>query len=274
MMPCGHAVVGGVDRVEAVLAERGDGGAHLLARDLGAPLTGLLVDDLLDLLVQDGVGALLEHGGVGVRLLAVDHHDAGVGGLVAQRLDDALALELADLLVVERDVGGDVALGEAVVRDDLHALLLGAVDPGLGGAGVDGVQDDHLDAGRDQVVELLLLRRDVLGGVLVVDLAVVAEFLDLRLDQRVVEGLVAGGAALGQEQADGLVVGLVLLAASCLTARGEGHRHGESGGGGRGPAQLGVHLSNLPDMAAPMRPRWLEVNSAHRAASRSKSLTR
>ncbi len=126
----GHAVVAGVDALEAVLAERVEGRAHLLVGLVRRPVGDvLLVRDLLDLLVEDAVGALLEERHVRVGRRAVDHDDIAVLGLVAERLDQRLALQAADLLVVVGHVGGDLALGQPVVRDDLDALLGGLVRP-------------------------------------------------------------------------------------------------------------------------------------------------
>lgn len=232
MMPCGHAVVGGVDALEAVLAQGVDGRSHLLVGLVRRPVRDvLLVDDLLDLLVEDAVRALLEEGGVRVGRRAVDHDNVAVLGLGAHRLDQCLALELADLLVVVRHIGGDRALGETVVRDDLDVLLRGLLDPGLGGLVVDGVQDDDLHTLRDERVELLLLGLAVLRGVVVLDLAVGAQRLDLRLHDGAVERLVSRGLVLRQEQADGLAVAAAagVLVISGLATRREGDGHGECG---------------------------------------------
>lgn len=230
MMPAGHAVVGGVDALEAALAERVDGGTHLLVRLVRRPVRDvLLVDDLLDLGVQDAVRALLEEGSVRVERRAVDHDDIAVLGLVAQRLDQGLALQTADLLVVVRDVRGDRALGEPVVRDDLDALLVGLLDPGLRGLVVDRVQHDDLDTLRDQGVELLLLGLRVPACVVVLDFAVGAEGLDLRLDERAVEGLVTRGLVLRQQQTDGLAVttaaAVLVVARLATSGEGDGHRN-------------------------------------------------
>lgn len=230
MMPLGHAVVAGVDALDTVLAERVEGGAHLLVRLVRGPVRDvLLVRDLLDLLVEDAVGALLEERHVRVGRRTVDHDDIAVLGLVAERLDQRLALQAADLLVVVGHVGGELALGQPVIGDDLDALLGGLVHPGLGRLEVDRVQNDHLHALGDQRVELLLLGLGLLRRVVVLDLAVAAQLMDLRLHQRTVEGLVTRGLVLRQEQADGLVVATALGVVAGLATRGHGECHRDGG---------------------------------------------
>ncbi len=191
------------------------------------------------------MGTGLEERGVRVGLVAVDHHDVGVRGLGAEGVQQALTLEFADLLVVEGDVGGDRAGGEAVVGDDLDALPGRLLDPRLGGLGVEGVEHDHLHALGDQGVELLLLLGRAALGVAVADLAVRAEGGDLGLDERAVEGLVAGGGCvLRQQQADGLGVpgaGAVLLVRAGLAAGGQREGHRDRGGADEDATHRCVH---------------------------------
>ena len=80
--------------------------------------------------LEHRVVALLEQRGVVVGRRAVELGDHRVlGALVGQALDQALALQLADLDVVEGDVVvGAAAQGEPVVVDGRDALRLGLVD--------------------------------------------------------------------------------------------------------------------------------------------------
>src|SRR5579884_1276381 len=146
------------DRLEAVVLQRGDHRVaelvvrcvdgvdlvgrlreHLLEdrqRLLVVPLRDPLIRPLLEgaVLVQRAehrVVALLEQLRVVVRGSAVQLRDDGmlpVHAVRPQAGDDALALELSDADVVERDVvGGLAADDEAVVVDDLDALRDGGV---------------------------------------------------------------------------------------------------------------------------------------------------
>ncbi len=226
--------------------------------------------------------ALLELGGVRVGDGAVHHDDLAVLGLVAQGLQQGLALGLAHLHVVERGVGADRTLGQAVVGDDLDAGVDGLLHGVLDRLGVDGVQDEDVHLVGDHRVDLLGLQVGVLLGVVVLDgRLAVRQLLDLLLDQRPVELLVASGLVLREQETDLDVVALgggssrVLAAARFLGAATGSQRDGHrtSGNGNGGTTHKRVHFRNLPDEAATLRPRWLEVNSATRATSRSKSLT-
>ncbi|GAB4007073.1 hypothetical protein GCM10029992_59750 [Glycomyces albus] len=96
-----------------------------------------------------------------------------------------LALEDADLVVVERGVVVDVGgvEDEAVVGDDVDAVVLGGGQDLAEGAVVDGGDDEELDALVDHPLDLL----DLLLGV------VVTVFED-RLVTEVRELLLEGGA--------------------------------------------------------------------------------
>ena len=112
--------------------------------------------------------------------------------LVAEAVDEALALELADLLVVERDVVVGVAVErQAVVVDDLDALALGVGRDRRAGAGVEVDQQQHLRAVGDRLLGLLLLRGLVALGVL--DLDVDAGVVERLLQERPVDRLPADG---------------------------------------------------------------------------------
>ncbi|MDQ1015533.1 hypothetical protein QFZ43_002082 [Streptomyces afghaniensis] len=190
---------------------------------------------------------------------------------------------LPDGDVVERGVRVDRALGQAVVGDDGDVRVLGLLHRAGDGLGVHRVHDQHVDLVGHHRVDLLVLRAGVLLGVGVDDLALAAgELLDLLLDERPVELLVARGRVLRKEQTDLDVVALlggprgVGVVAGLLGAATGSKRNGHRTGGNRnsGATHTRVHFRNLPDEAATLRPRWLEVNSATRATSRSKSLTR
>ena len=103
---------------------------------------------------------------------------AALGAVVVELLDEALALELADLLVVERDVVVDVGVrDQAVVADHRNLRLLRAGHDRAGRRGVHRVEHEHLRALGDGGLSLLLLLGRVLVGVRVDDLAVRAELL-------------------------------------------------------------------------------------------------
>ena len=113
--------------------------------------------------------ALLELRGVRVGGRAVDHDDLLARRARAQRGQQGGALQLADLHVVEGDVGVHRALREPVVGDDLHAGVVRLLHGGLDRLGVHGVQDQDLVALGQRGVDLGLLDRGVLPGVVVVD---------------------------------------------------------------------------------------------------------
>ena len=179
----GEAVVGGqhaVDLVAVLLQDLLEDRQRLLVVPVGH---GLVVDLLpvtrVELRVDDGVVALLEQRRVVVGRRAVEDRDLRAL-LVAHAVDEALALQLADLLVVERDVVvGRVGVErQAVVVDDLDALRLGVRRDRGARARVEVHQQDDLRAVGDRLLGLLLLRRLVALGV-----------LDLGLDAGVLERL-------------------------------------------------------------------------------------
>ena len=115
---------------------------------------------------------------------------------------NAVACSMPDLLVVERDVVREVAAGdEAVVGDDRHVLRVRGGHDADGRLRVDRIEHEHLRAGREGRLGLLLLLRGVLVGVGVEHL-VVAELRDPVLEHRAVERLVAGRLRVGQQQRD------------------------------------------------------------------------
>ena len=93
-------------------------------------------------------------------------------------------------------------------------------------------------------VDLLGLLGLVLVGVVVDDLAVVAQLRDLGLEQRLVEGLVAGGLGLGQQQGDGLAaaaaVAAVVAALGVVGAAGGEDAGAEDERGAYGAAGAGA----------------------------------
>src|SRR4051812_31304390 len=249
----GHAVVGGVDAGDLVLAQGGDRLLHLALRLVRAPVRRVvLLADLHRAAVEDRVGALLVVARARIGRGAVDDDDGLAGALVADRVHERLRLQLADLHVVERHVVADRCAGdEPVVGHDRHAGLLGAVDDADGRLGVDGVEHEHLGAVGDRRLGLLLLAGRILVGVGVVDLAVRAEGLDLGGEQRAVVLLVARGLGLREQEGDLAALAaaaaargrrgaravaaaaVVVVAAAGREPGGYGER-GRNGGGSRG----------------------------------------
>jgi hypothetical protein len=200
----GHPVVRRVEPDDLALAERGDG---LLSLGLGLvrrPVRGVVLLADRHLAVEHGVCALLELAGVRIGRSAVDHDDRTALRVAAllELIEERRALQLADSHVVERDVVVDRAARETVVRDDRHVLRLGLADDRLRGLAVDWIEHEHLRALGQHRLRLRLLLRRVLVRVRVEQLAVRAERLQLLLEIRVVEGLVAGRLRLRQQQAD------------------------------------------------------------------------
>lgn len=260
-----HAVVRGVDADDLVLAERGEGARHVGVGVLRLPLDRVVLLADVHLAVEDGVRTGLEELGVRVGDRAVHHDDLAVLGLLAERLHERLALDLADLFVVEGGVGVDRALGQAVVGHDRDLGVLGPLDRSRDGLGVDRVHDEDVHLVGDHRVDLGVLRGRVLLGVGVDHLALAAgEVGDLLLDQRLVELLVPRGLVLRKKEADldrvtlggtgllGAAAGLLRTATS-----GERYGHGTSGDGYGGSTHTRVHYLNLPDEAATLRPRWM-----------------
>ena len=97
-----------------------------------------------------------------------------------------------------------------------------------------GSSTTTLGALGDGRVDLLGLLGLVLVGVVVDDLAVVAELGDLVLEERLVEGLVAGGLGLREQQGDDLAVAAAVggVAAGLVVV-------GAAGGQGRGAEEQG-----------------------------------
>ena len=97
-------------------------------------------------------------------------HDEDVA-LAAEELADLLGLEGARLGLVRGHEGGlrtefvDVDR-LAVDVDERHAGVGGGLGDGGGRRGVDGVDDDRVDAVGDEVLDLVHLLRDVVLGVL------------------------------------------------------------------------------------------------------------
>src|SRR5690606_35964994 len=143
-----------------------------------------------------------------------------------EALDETLALEAADGLVVEADVVvGAAVLGEAVVVDGGHALGLGVLDDGGAGARVEVDGDEDVDAAGEHLVGDGL---EVLAGALgVLDVVVDAGRFEGRFEVAAVGGLppVRGG-RVGKDDADergvAVAAGLVAVAAG---SGGEG-QHG------------------------------------------------
>src|SRR5690606_5833060 len=139
--------------------------------------------------------------------------------------------------------------GEAVVRHHRDVPGLGVVDDAFGGLGVHRVEDEHPDALGEHRLGLRLLLGLILVGVLVQHLAVRAQLLELRLDERPVERLVPRGLRLGEQQADlealldadAAAVGAGTLALACTAGR-----DGEQQGGAPDRHQSASHSDPHP----------------------------
>ncbi len=204
----------------------------------------------------------LEELGVRVGDRAVHHDDVAVLGLVAQRIEQCLALDLADVFVVEGRVGVDRAFRQAVVGDDRNAGVLGLLDRAGDGLGVHRVDDEDVHLVGNHRFDLRVLGGRVLLGVGINHFALASrEFGDFLLDERLVELLVARRLILGKQQADldrvtrgggpGSRVGVLIRTAACSERdgdRGSSDCHG-------GSTQIRVHDVNLPDEALYLRPR-------------------
>ena len=135
--------------------------------------------------LHDVDGAVVEHGGVAVGRVTAHVDDDGRGRVLAgsrEAVEDRLALELADLEVVERHVVVR-ALDRTVVRDDRDALGLGL----LGDSGACAVVvDEQHDAAA--LAELLVGDGRVLVGVAlgVLDVGLEAGGLEALLEVRTV----------------------------------------------------------------------------------------
>jgi hypothetical protein len=132
------------------------------------------------------VGALLEQRCVVVGRVAVDHDDLTATGLVAECLQQALALQLANPLIVEGDIGINRTLREPVVGDHLDALLLGLGRDVRRGLAVHRIQHEYLCTFCQRCLSLLLLLARVLIGVGVEDLATRTQLLELCLEERAI----------------------------------------------------------------------------------------
>ena len=155
-----------------------------------------------------------------------------------------MALEVADLLVVERGVVVRT-LEETVVGDDGDLLRFGLRQRRGDRRGVDRVEDDDVDAFGDSRFELLLLLGGVLVGVAVFDLGVGVGLGDVLLEVRFVEGFVPGRLRLGQEQGDrhvavgaGTGAGFVIALALLVAAAGECESGDRNGGADDGEATM------------------------------------
>src|SRR5215203_4454767 len=202
----GHRVVGGHDAVDlaAVL------GVDLLERGAGlggVPVAGLVTDQLVlaavDLRLERLGVALLEQRGVVVGRVAVDEDDVrrGLAG-VGQALVQALAHQLADRHVVERDVVRRAAAeGEPVVVDGLDPGRLRLLQAGAAGVGVEVDDQQDVDTRVDHAVADGAELRLVAVGVL--DVRLEAGRVERRLQQRTVVGLPARrGRGVGEDDAD------------------------------------------------------------------------
>src|SRR5579875_325413 len=170
-------VVGGVDHGELVAGER-QRSLNLALAIRGVPVGGELLIDVLELAaadqrIEDTVAALREEVGVVVGVGALDDGDVVVAILSDVLLvvvSDVLALQLANLHVVERDVVGEVvALDQAVIGDDRHVVLLGSSNNRGGGDAI--MRRDHQDAVTTSQVglSLRLLGAGAAVGVVVVN---------------------------------------------------------------------------------------------------------
>ena len=209
------------------------------------PVLDPLVGDDLDLA---GVDEGLED----FHLAGADQVGVVVGGASAEEDevarvldgDDALGLVAADVGVVEGYVGGDVGgLDQAVVGDDLDALLGDLVDRGGEGVAVFGDGDDDLGALGDHVLDLVVLELGVVVGFL--DENVVAGVLE-DLGHIVALARPALGREIGEGKAD---LGLGGRAAGNDQAR-DGHDHyGEEQclfQTGPPEKRYNVHASSMP----------------------------
>ena len=121
-----------------------------------APLRHPLLAHHLDVALVDG---RLEH----LQLALAQHLRVVVGRRAAEqevvalrlRVVDALRLQFADLLVIERDVGVDIGIeNQAVIRHDLDARFVRFGHDVTERFRIERHDHDHIDAARNQVFDL------------------------------------------------------------------------------------------------------------------------
>ncbi|OEI68980.1 hypothetical protein Cus16_1474 [Curtobacterium sp. ER1/6] len=176
---------------------------------VGVREAGATRDDLeravVDLRLEHVHGAVEEDLRVGVVGRAGEELDVvrAVRLLGLESVEQGLALQLADLEVVERDVVVDV-LGVqdvAVPGDDDGAGLLGGLHLRAELRTVGGTDDDRLRALGDHRLDLALLVRDRVAGVGVLDVGLEAGVLDRLLERGAREHPVLRGLG-GERDAD------------------------------------------------------------------------
>src|SRR6187200_1375665 len=270
-----EAVVGREDAADFVAVA----GEHLIedppALDgipVGVLVSGLrlLERPLAEQWIEDGVIALLEQLGIVVLDVPVQLGDDGmlrVRPFRLQRADEALALQLADLHVVERDVVRGLAPDdEAVVVDHLRAARDGEIRDRGSRARVELVEQDDLRALREAQLGLgLLLDRAAEG---VDDRCGDACLLERRLQVRGVEQRVAGRRLRVRQQGAGLYRRL-----RACTCRGREERDCDAGAEGSGyqerpgvaPTWVMHELPSLCGLPTTVRRScWVEQPGPHR----------
>ncbi len=220
-----HLLLAVVGREQVVHAGLGRGAVPAQGADLVHP--GLLAAHhqlaAVDVGLQHAHRAVIEEEGVVVVGRAAEELDIerALALLEAQLVHDGLRLQHADLEVVEGGVVIDVlrALDEAVVGDDLHALVRRALQHARERGAVDGGDHEHLRALGHHVLDLGELVGDVVFRVLQVGL--VAALLE-HLGHVVAVRDPAGRGLGGHGDADAALV------------RGMRQRQGAEGGEGEG----------------------------------------
>ena len=178
----GSRVVGAESNVKdsAVAVVGGKGVLEVLESGVGAPRRsgdllkgGLAGGDLQGAGIDEGLegieGAVEEVAGIGVGRVAGGELD--VIGLVArvlevESLDHVLRLQDADGVVIEGYIVGNVrVLDQAVVGDDDNAGIGGVGQRLAQGGGVDGGDDEHVNAVGDHIGNIVVLLNSVIVGV-------------------------------------------------------------------------------------------------------------
>ncbi len=133
---------------------------------------------------------------------AIDHHNAPCGSSDDGHLgQQCFGLESADLHPVERHEVADVDIGhQAVVADRRDPAFSGLLHHGAGSGRIHRIQDQDVDACRDEIVELRSLSRFVATGIHRRDAALRAQLPHLLLEGGTILGLIPRRRQLGEHE--------------------------------------------------------------------------